>query len=249
MKLRAEGLVCTYGPTRALDGVDATVGIGEVLVVLGPNGAGKSTLLRALSGERAPEEGGVFFDGAPVSGTDATWRQRIGLVSHRTGLYRHLTVRENLTFFGKLHGVSSLDAAIVRSLEALGAMGLAEKLASKLSRGQGQRVALARALLHEPNVLFLDEPFTGLDHQGGKALQELLVGGLRAERAVVLVTHDLERGLACADRVLVLGNGQVVWAGVRGGGQDGHCSRGVDALAPELAPLVSWAEGRIGDGI
>lgn len=241
MTLRAEGLVCTYGPTRALDGVDCSVEIGEVLVVLGPNGAGKSTLLRALTGERAPEEGGVFFEGSPVAGGDSTWRQRIGLVSHRTGLYRHLTVRENLQFFGRLHGVTSLDASIDEALTALGAMTLADRLASKLSRGQGQRVALARALLHEPDVLFLDEPFTGLDHQGAAALQDLLLGRLREERAVVLVTHDLARGLACADRIVVLGNGRVTWDGARGERDGGPDPREEQSLPPELAPLLAWA--------
>ena len=106
VKLAARGLVCDYGPTRALDGVDVDADSGSILAIFGPNGAGKTTLLRALSGERRPDRGEVLLDGAAVLGSDPAWRSRVGLVSHRTGLYRKLTVGENLDFFAALHGLS-----------------------------------------------------------------------------------------------------------------------------------------------
>jgi len=208
VSLQGRGLVCSYGPTRALDGLDVELPQGQTLVVLGANGAGKSTLLKVLSGELTPEEGDVQFGGSVVSGKDQEWRARIGLLSHRTGLYRNLTAKENLLFFGKLHGVPLLRDRVDAALVALGAGALAEHPVSSLSRGQRQRVALARTMLHEPEVLFLDEPFTGLDRQGASVLEELLTGPLSSGRTVVMVTHNHERGLACADRVLFMDRGQ-----------------------------------------
>ena len=199
--------MCSYGPTRALDGVDIAAAGGEIVAVVGPNGAGKTTLLRALSGERRPDLGEVLLDGSPVSGADPGWRGRVGVVSHRTGLYRKLYVLENLRFFAALQGMRRGRGAVAGALRAVGAAGLAEARVEALSRGQGQRVALARSLLHDPDVLFLDEPFTGLDPGGAEALEAVLEARRAAGRIVVLVTHDLRRGLGLADRVAVLRRG------------------------------------------
>ena len=210
MRLSARGLVCDYGPTRALDGVDIDAAGGSILAVFGPNGAGKTTLLRALSGERRPDAGEVTLNGAAVSGSDPAWRGRVGLVSHRTGLYRKLTVGENLAFFGALHGLATDPHAGFRALEEVDARDLADIPVEKLSRGQRQRAALARSLLHDPDVLFLDEPFTGLDPGGASTLEAMLQARREADTVVVLVTHDLERGLKLADRALVLRRGRSV---------------------------------------
>ena len=210
MRLSAVGLVCDYGPTRALDGVDIDAAGGSILAVFGPNGAGKTTLLRALSGERRPDAGEVTLDGAAVQGPDPAWRARVGLVSHRTGLYRKLTVGENLAFFGALHGLEFDRRAAVRALEEVGAADLAAVPVEKLSRGQRQRAALARSLLHDPDVLFLDEPFTGLDPGGASTLEAVLHARREAGSVVVLVTHDLERGLKLANRAVVLRRGRKV---------------------------------------
>ncbi|MDE2781491.1 MAG: heme ABC exporter ATP-binding protein CcmA [Gemmatimonadota bacterium] len=210
MRLSARGLVCDYGPTRALDGVDIDAAGGSILAVFGPNGAGKTTLLRALSGERRPDAGEVTLNGAAVSGSDPAWRARVALVSHRTGLYRKLTVGENLAFFGALHGLATDPHAGFRALEEVDARDLADIPVEKLSRGQRQRAALARSLLHDPDVLFLDEPFTGLDPGGASTLEAMLQARREADTVVVLVTHDLERGLKLADRALVLRRGRSV---------------------------------------
>ncbi|MYB07668.1 MAG: heme ABC exporter ATP-binding protein CcmA [Gemmatimonadetes bacterium] len=210
MRLSARGLVCDYGPTRALDRVDLDAFGGSILAVFGPNGAGKTTLLRALSGERRPDAGDVTLNGAAVSGSDPAWRARVALVSHRTGLYRKLTVGENLAFFGALHGLATDPHAGFRALEEVEARDLADIPVEKLSRGQRQRAALARSLLHDPDVLFLDEPFTGLDPGGASTLEAMLQARREADTVVVLVTHDLERGLKLADRALVLRRGRRV---------------------------------------
>ena len=217
MTLEGQGLVCSYGPTRALGGVDIAAGGGEIVAVVGPNGAGKTTLLRALSGERRPDQGEVLLDGSPVSGADPGWRGRVGLVSHRTGLYRKLTVAENLNFFAALHGVPKARDAVGPALETIGAATLANTRVEALSRGQSQRVALARSLLHDPDILFLDEPFTGLDPAAAAALESTLRARRAAGSVIVLVTHDLRRGLGLADRVVVLRRGHKVHDGETGG--------------------------------
>ena len=213
MKLAARGLVCDYGPTRALDGVDVDAVSGSILAVFGPNGAGKTTLLRALSGERKPDRGEVLLDGAAASGSDPAWRSRVALVSHRTGLYRKLTVGENLAFFAALHGIARDPEMAVRALDEVGAPELVDVPVEKLSRGQRQRAALARSLLHDPDVLFLDEPFTGLDPGGAVTLEAILSARRAAGTIVVLVTHDLHRGLKLADRAVVLRRGRKVLDG------------------------------------
>lgn len=210
MTLEGQRLVCSYGPTRALDGVSIVAGDGEIVAVVGPNGAGKTTLLRALSGERRPDRGHVLLDGSPVSGADPGWRGRVGLVSHRAGLYRKLTVAENLTFFASLHAVPNARDAVARALRTIGAATLAGTRVEALSRGQCQRVALARSLLHDPDILFLDEPFTGLDPSAAASLESTLRTRRAAGGIIVLVTHDLRRCLGLADRVVVLRRGHKV---------------------------------------
>lgn len=211
MKLSARGLVCDYGLTRALDGVDVDAVGGSILAVFGPNGAGKTTLLRALSGERKPDRGEVLLDGAAVSGS--AWRSRVGLVSHRTGLYRKLTVGENLAFFAALHGMARNRKTAARALNQVGAPDLIDVPVEELSRGQRQRAAIARSLLHDPGVLFLDEPFTGLDPGGAVTLETMLSDCRAAGTIVVLVTHDLHRGLRLSDRAMVLRRGRKVLDG------------------------------------
>ncbi len=213
MKLVARELVCDYGPTRAVDRVDVAAAGGSILAVFGPNGAGKTTLLRMLSGERKPDHGEIQLDGGAVSGSDPAWRSRVGLMSHRTGLYRKLSVGENLAFFATLHGVAGEGAAAERALDRVGAGELVAKPVEQLSRGQRQRVSLARSLMHDPDVLFLDEPFTGLDPGGAQALEAVLCSCREAGRIVVLVTHGLRRGLALADRAVVLRRGRKVLDG------------------------------------
>ena len=213
MRIEAGGLVCDYGPTRAVDSVDIAAEGGSILAVFGPNGAGKTTLLRMLSGERKPDRGDVRLDGAAVSGSDPAWRSRVGLLSHRTGLYRKLTVGENLAFFATLQGLADRAGSAARALDRVGAGELAARPVEQISRGQRQRVALARSLMHDPDVLFLDEPFTGLDPAGAEALEAMLRECREAGKIVVLVTHDLRRGLQLADRVAVLRRGRKVLDG------------------------------------
>ncbi len=218
MTLEGLGLVSSYGPTRALSGVDVSARGGEIVAVVGPNGAGKTTLLRVLSGERRPERGSVLVDGSRVRGSDARWRARVGLVSHSTGLYRKLSALENLRFFAMLQGVRAGRGALLGALDSVGAAGVAAVRVEALSQGQRQRVALARTLLHDPEILFLDEPFTGLDAGGAAALERELRRCRAAGRIVLLVTHDVARIPELADRTVVLRRGRKVYDGAPDGG-------------------------------
>ena len=207
MTLEGRGLACAYGPTRALDGVSFAVADG-VLSIFGPNGAGKSTLLRLLAGERRPDAGDVFLDDVALSADRFGWRARMGVAGHRSGLYSKLTVAQNLLFFASLHGRATPRDART-ALAAVEAEALADRRAEALSRGQRQLVALARALMRDPELLLLDEPFTGLDATASSVLEAALRERSRQGRVVVLVTHDVVRGTALADRVIVLRRGRV----------------------------------------
>jgi heme exporter protein A len=197
-----------FGRRRALDGVSFTLRSGDALALFGPNGAGKTTLLRLLAGLLKPTAGSARIEGELLPGT-ATTRSRVGLISHHSLLYGALTALENVTFTAQLYGVPRPEAAAFRALERLGVAERADTPVRLLSRGLLQRVSVARALVHEPRVLLADEPYTGLDAAGAAALtrvlQELLAGGT----TLVLVTHQLDEGIALATQAAILLRGRV----------------------------------------
>ena len=201
--LEAVGLVRTFGGLRAVDGVSFQLQPGELLTVFGPNGAGKTTLLRMLGGVIRPTSGHVRVAGAPADVTSRDWRHRVGVVSHQSLLYGQLTTEENLRFYGRLFGLSDLKTRIPERLASLGLADRARTLVRDLSRGLKQRVALARALLHDPEVLLLDEPYTGLDPHASASLREQLASLKAGRRTVVLVTHNLIQGLELSDLVAI----------------------------------------------
>jgi len=201
--LQARDLVREFGSHRAVDGVSLSVNPGRVLAVFGPNGAGKTTLLKMLAGGLKPTSGEVQVRGLPIEGSDRAWRRRIGLVSHQSFLYGHLSVMENLEFYGRLYGIKDLKDRIPLRLEEVGLGDRAGSSVMSLSRGLRQRVALARALLHDPDVVLLDEPFTGLDAHAAEVLRNRLRVLKDGRRAVVLVTHNLTEGVQLADDVVI----------------------------------------------
>ncbi len=205
----AAGLAKRFGPVTALAGVDFEVAAGAVVAVLGPNGAGKTTLLRILAGLARPTVGDVRYAG----GADRRRaRQFVGYIGHATFLYPQLTARENLRFTARLYGVEDADARIAALLEELALEAVADRVAASFSRGLAQRLAIARALVHDPQLLLLDEPFTGLDPVSADQLATRIDALRGADRAVVLVTHDLARAAALADRTIVLVDGRVAFA-------------------------------------
>jgi heme exporter protein A len=205
--IELRGLRRDFGERPVLAGVECELGAGETLVVLGPNGAGKTTLLRILATLLRPSAGEVRVLGARLPGEAWKARGRIGFLGHDALLYRDLSGRENLRFHARLHGLRG-EAAEARIGELLAAVGMerrAEDRVAELSAGMRQRLAVCRCLLHEPELLLLDEPDSNLDREGRELVRALLGGG-RAAR--VVVTHDPERFLPEADQVLRLGSDQ-----------------------------------------
>ena len=202
------GLRRDYGDRPALEGVDLELAAGASLVVLGPNGAGKTTLLRILATLLRPSGGEVAVLGCSLP--DEAWklRGRIGYLGHEPLLYRDLSGRENLRFQARLYGVER-DAAEARIEELLGAVGMerrADERVAELSAGMRQRLSIARCVLHEPQLLLLDEPDSNLDAEGRELARGLI--GPTAGRARVVVTHDPDRHVPEADQVLRLGIGE-----------------------------------------
>ena len=201
------GLRRDFGERTALDGVGFELAAGESLVVLGPNGAGKTTLLRILATLLRPGSGEVHVLGACLPGEAWKARGRIGFLGHEPLLYRDLSGRENLRFQAQLHGLRGerAEARIAALLAAVGMERRAEQRVAELSAGMRQRIAVCRCVLHEPELLLLDEPDSNLDAEGRELARELIGPG--EGRTRVLVTHDPERALPDADQVLRLGAG------------------------------------------
>ncbi|HEX2129499.1 MAG TPA: ABC transporter ATP-binding protein [Solirubrobacterales bacterium] len=201
-----------YRDFPVLRGVTLELEAGQTLAVLGPNGAGKSTLLRILATLLRPTAGEVEVLGAKLPGQAWRARGRIGYLAHEPLLYRELTIRENLEFNARLHGLADAATRIAELLERAGLARRGDEYVRNLSAGMLQRAAICRCLLHEPELLLLDEPRSHLDVEGAHDVEEMLGPG--PGRTRVVVTHDIEHGLDQADSVLALAaDGAVAYAG------------------------------------
>jgi heme exporter protein A len=207
-----------FGRRKALSQVEFTCDAGEIVGLLGPNGAGKSTLLSILATLLAPSTGKVEYGDRTSVDAGPDVRARIGLLAHDLFLYPELTARENLEFFGQLYGLDDVGGRVERALEAAGLGARADDQVSGFSRGMRQRVALERALLHEPRLILLDEPFTGLDQASTERLVERLRERQKAGCLLILATHDLDIVDGLLSRAVFLKNGRQV--GVPTGGID-----------------------------
>lgn len=213
--LSADGLVREYGPAVAVAGIDLSLASGEFLSIFGPNGAGKSSLLGMLSGALRPTAGSVHVRGLPLSAGGTEWQRHIGVLSHQGFLYAQLTAQENLRFYGKLFDLPDLDRLIGERLEQVGLASRAKARVRELSHGMRQRLALARALLHDPDLVLLDEPYTGLDPSAAALLRGVLMQLRDGRRTVVMVTHNLHEGLELSTRVAIQVAGRFAWEGAR----------------------------------
>jgi heme exporter protein A len=207
------GLTKRFGHHRALAGVDLELRAGSMCAVLGPNGAGKSTLLGILSTLVRQTSGEVVYRAEGSGGAlgGERLRRQIGVLAHSAFVYGELTGLENLMFYGALYDVPDCAARAGALLDQVGLDERArERAAGTYSRGMLQRLALARALLHDPRLLLLDEPFTGLDRTGAAALSETLAGARRDGRITMVITHDLESIGGFVDHVAILRRGKLV---------------------------------------
>lgn len=199
-----------YGRRKALSQVNFTCGAGDIIGLLGPNGAGKSTLLNILATLISPSRGRVEYGNRTAAEGGAEVRGRIGMLGHDLFLYPELTARENLVFFAQLYGLPDVRAVAQASLARAGLADRGDDLVSGFSRGMRQRVALERALLHEPRLVLLDEPFTGLDQASTAALVARLRERQQAGCILVMATHDLDVADGLLSRAIYLKNGRLV---------------------------------------
>jgi heme exporter protein A len=210
-----QGLSKRFGPTWALREIDLTLAAGTFLTVFGPNGAGKTTLIRILATLSRPSSGQVYVAGVPLTEAGAALRRVIGLVTHQTLLYPDLTAEENLRFYSRLYDVPDPEERIEMALERVGLTGRRYSLVREFSRGMQQRLSIARAILHDPVLLLLDEPYTGLDPEAAETLDEILKELMHQGRTLILTTHNLARGLALCDEVAILARGRLVYRASR----------------------------------
>ena len=202
-------LVKRFGLKTVLRGLDFHVEPGEFVAILGPNGAGKTTFLRILSSLSRPSLGDVRIAGYQLPAEASHLRRRLGVVSHLPLLYGDLTAEENLRFYGRMYSVPDLNQRISQVLELVGLAPRRRDLVRTFSRGMQQRLAIGRAVLHDPEVMLFDEPYTGLDQDASSMLDVVLRDVAAAGRTVVMTSHDLARTADLASRFDVLSRGVI----------------------------------------
>lgn len=233
MLLQAIGIRKSYGHSRVLDGLDIDLRGGEMVCLLGRNGAGKTTLLRILSGLLRPNAGEILLDGEPLDFSKSRARQSVGLVMHQPFLYEHLTGLENLRLYARLYGTGLDEKQLASRLARVGLGKAARRPVRSYSRGMKQRLTLTRALLHDPKILLMDEPYTGLDLPGSALLNSLLLEEQVRGRVILATTHELNYAHQVARQFDMLVRGRIAESLAN----DGERS---------LPELESWVSGFLG---
>ena len=207
--IETHALIKAYGLQPVLRKLDLAIEKGQFVTLLGPNGSGKSTLLRLLAGLSKPTSGTITVGGWELPREAAAVRAQIGMVSHKSLLYENLTGRENLLFFCRLYGLDDHEGRIKQGLERVGLAKRGGDLVRTYSRGMLQRLSIARALLHDPQVLLMDEPYTGLDQDAAITLDNLMRDAHTDGHTIVMTTHELDRAATLAERAIILTRGTV----------------------------------------
>ncbi|MCI0655698.1 MAG: heme ABC exporter ATP-binding protein CcmA [Acidobacteria bacterium] len=211
--VQARDLEFRFGQRRILQGLSLNLQRGEALALFGPNGAGKTTLLRLLATLLQPSKGEAFLDGISLARRSERpkARRRIGFLSHQSMLYERLTARDNLRFYARMYAVEDPERRCAELFEQVELEGREDDPVEEYSRGMQQRLALARALVHDPDLVLLDEPFSGLDPRATLRLGTLLAELARRGKAVLFTSHDLAAGLSIAHRVAILWRGTLAY--------------------------------------
>jgi heme exporter protein A len=204
-------LVKAFGSRVVLRGIDLHIPPGQFVTLMGANGAGKTTLLNIVATLSKLTAGQVIIGGVDIRTQAAYIRRYIGLVSHKTLLYDDLSAEQNLTFYAKMYDVEDRESRIETVLQQVGLWGRQKDPVRTYSRGMQQRLAIARSILHDPPILLLDEPDTGLDQHAAGMLSELLAAVDTHRRTVLMTSHNLERSFNLGDRVLILANGKIAY--------------------------------------
>ncbi len=232
----AHHLTRRFGAFTAVDAITFSVGRGEVFGFLGANGAGKTTAIRMLTGLLAPSSGQAFTAGHDVARAPDAVKRHIGYMSQRFALYDDLTVRENMTFYGGVYGLSNRDLAerIAGTLEKLGALPLARERVGRLPLGWKQKLAFSVALLHQPEVVFLDEPTGGVDPLTRRQFWEMIYAAAGGGTTVFVTTHYMDEAEYC-DRVSIMVAGRIAAMGTPGDLKDQFQARSVEDVFVRLA--------------
>ena len=244
--IRVEGLRKGFrtrnGVVRAVDGVDFEAADGQITGLLGPNGAGKTTTLRMLYTLMAPEAGRVLVDGLDAAAEPARVRARLGVLPDARGLYKRLTARENVAYFGELHGLDTalIEARTVRLCAELDMHEFIDRRTEGFSHGQRTKTAIARALIHDPRNVVLDEPTNGLDVMTTRALRRFLLGLRDDGRCVLFSSHIMQEVARLCDRIVVIARGRVVAAGSP---DELRASTGCDNLEDAFVKAIGTEEG------
>ncbi len=213
--IRVKGLCRSFGAIRAIDGVRFEARDGRITGLLGPNGAGKSTTLRILYTVLRPDSGSATVDGVDVVEDSHATRRAIGVLPHAPGIYPQLTARENIAYFGRLHGLAgdALAKRVDELVSELDISGYADRRAKGFSQGERIKVALARALVHSPRNLLLDEPTNGLDVMATRAFRALMRQLRAAGHCLLFSSHVMQEVAALCDDIVIIDHGRVVAAG------------------------------------
>jgi sodium transport system ATP-binding protein len=232
----------SFGDVRAVNGVSFQARDGEITGLLGPNGAGKTTTLRMLYSLLPPDEGEILIDGLDPARDAMEIKRTLGVVPDNRGLYSRLTARENIAYYGELHGLSrrQISERIGQLVATLDMADFIDRRTEGFSQGQRVKVAIARAMVHEPQTVLLDEPSNGLDVMSTRALRDYVRGLRSAGRSVVLSTHIMQEVAALCDRIVIIAKGEVA--------ADGTAAEllertGCDSLEDAFVRLIGSEEG------
>jgi len=207
--IQLKKVVKSFGSRVVLRGVDLTINAGDFVTLMGANGAGKTTLLHIVASLSRPSLGEVLINGYRLAEAANELRRFIGLVSHKTLLYDDLSAYQNLRFYAHMYDVPNAAARIETVLNQVNLWPRRHDPVRTYSRGMQQRLAIARAILHNPPILLLDEPDTGLDQHAADMLGELLAAVDISQRTILMTTHNLDRGLSLGNRLVILAKGQI----------------------------------------
>jgi ABC-type multidrug transport system ATPase subunit len=206
----------SFGRLNVLNGVNISINQGDIYILFGSNGVGKTTFIKILSTILLPDSGELFLFGARVERRSKEIKARIGFMSHEPYLYKELTAFENLNFYANLFSIEDKNERIDELLKEVGLFHRSHDKVGSFSRGMKQRLSLARAILHSPDIIFMDEPYTGLDIKAQEILNKIIISLNQKGKIFFLITHDVGRGFEIANRSGILSNGQIVYEIERG---------------------------------
>ena len=240
--IKVENLYKSFGKVKAVNGISFTVRDGEITGLLGPNGAGKTTTLRMLYSLLPPDAGQILIDGLDPTTDAMAIKRTLGVVPDSRGLYTRMSARENIAYYGKLHGMPAreIKQRIDELVQTLDMHDFIDRRAEGFSQGQRVKVAIARAMVHKPQTVLLDEPSNGLDVMSTRALRRYILDLKEAGHSVVLSTHIMQEVAALCDRIIIIADGLIAADGTA---EELLARSGCETLEDAFVQLIGTEEG------